>query len=126
MAGEDIKQENIKQTSFLQSILDTIMHHPTPEKSVNVAAYSVPAEPAVQSDRMSSENLIKMLNTTMSLETIGNSQLTTMNALRDLAEDSYVELVEIRNNTGNTVKALKTTNERLANMNQSFKDFNGK
>ena len=126
MISEETKQENIKQTSFLQSILDTIMRVPTPENVVNVATYSVPAEPAVQSDRFSSENLIKMLNATMSIETIGNSQLTTMNALRDLAEDSYVELVEIRNNTGNTVKALKMTNERLASMNQSFKDFNGK
>ena len=126
MAGEEIKQENIKQTSFLQSILNTIMRVPTPDNVVNIADYSVQSESAVQSDRFSSDNLIKMLNTTMSIETIGNSQLTTMNALRDLAEDSYVELVEIRNNTENTVKALKMTNERLASMNQSFKDFNGK
>ena len=113
MAGEEIKQENIKQTSFLQRILDTIMRVPSSENVVNVAAYSVPVAPAVQSDRMSSENLIKVLNTTMSLETIGLSTVESIGQLKAIAQQSFYELEQIKTNTGNTTKILKGMSSKL-------------
>ena len=113
MISEETKQENIKQTSFLQRILDTIMRVPSSENVVNVAAYSVPVAPAVQSDRMSSENLIKVLNTTMSLETIGLSTVESMGQLKAIAQQSFYELEQIKTNTGNTTKILKGMSSKL-------------